>query len=150
MDGADKRKRKRGRRARACRAKDLLAGKQPVPSLISVKKGENLISAIRLMRVYGISQLPVTSGGKVVGTISEDLAMERLYQGADAGREKAGDIMADPLPQLDEDQDIAKAYEMFASGVLGILVTRGEMPIGLITRSDLIVFWAFGRAALDF
>jgi cystathionine beta-synthase len=49
--------------------------------------------------------------------------------------------MGKALPILDEQVDIAEAYRVLLSGTTGIMIMRDHVPIGLITRADLIRYW---------
>lgn len=134
------------KRARpAARIGEILAEKRNLPPMISVSSHEPLIQAIRLMHVYNISQLPVLDDERVVGMVSEELVLARLYHGAEFLSEPVSLAMGPLLPRLDEDADVAEAYRLFTSGVQGILVTREKRVLGLITRSDLIAFWSLGK-----
>ena len=46
--------------------------------------------------------------------------------------------MGKPIPTLDENVDASEAYRLLLSGATGIVVTKEEIPIGIITRTDLI------------
>jgi cystathionine beta-synthase len=126
------------------RIREVLTGKLSLPLLISVNPDDPLVKAIRLMHVYSISQLPVTDGGEVVGTVNEDAVMKNLHKGADFQCESVSAVMSPPLPQLDEDAEVVEAYRVFESGVSAIVVVRQQRVVGLITRSDLIAFWSIG------
>lgn len=128
--------------ARVC---DVLVGKLTLPMVISVKPEDLLIKAIRLMHVYSISQLPVFDGAVVAGTLNEADVLDSLQRGVDLVSARIADLMAAPLPQVDEQESLQKAYELFRRGASAVLVRRGTSVIGLITRSDLIAFWSIGH-----
>jgi len=132
------------------KVRELLVGKRTLSSVISVKSGDSLLQAVRLMHVYGVSQLPVTVDGAVIGSLDEDVVMRRLYEGVDPAAEKVEAVMTDPLPQVDEDEDIEHIYVALVSGAPGIVVTRDDRPVGLITRIDLLAFWSFGQNAFSY
>jgi cystathionine beta-synthase len=51
------------------------------------------------------------------------------------------------MPALDEEIDVSEAYRLLLSGTTGIIVTRSEVPIGVITRADLINHWVTRKEA---
>lgn len=53
--------------------------------------------------------------------------------------------MGKPLITLDKDIDIAEAYRVLLSGTTCIIITKDEIPIGVITRVDLINYWAIKK-----
>ena len=130
---------------RSARVRDVLAGKLTLPMVISVGPEDPLIKAIRLMHVYNISQLPVFDGPAVAGTLSEADVLESLQGGADPARTRIADLMTAPLPQVDQDDELQKAYGLLRNGGAAVLVRRGAAVVGLVTRSDLIAFWSIGR-----
>jgi len=99
------------------------------------------------MHEYNISQLPVIDDGKVVGSLHEGSLMKLLHDGAEFRKQEIFAVMGKPLPALDEEIDVSEAYRLLLSGTTGIIVTRSEVPIGVITRADLINHWVTRKEA---
>ena len=121
---------------------EILKQKKNFPSIISVSTGEILSNALNLIHKYNISQLPVIDNNKVVGSLNETSLMKLFHDGADFNKQQILAVMGKPLPTLDKDIDIAEAYRVLLSGTTGIIVTEDEIPIAVITRVDLINYWA--------
>ena len=121
---------------------EILKQKKNFPSIISVSTGEILSNALNLIHKYNISQLPVIDDNKVVGSLNETSLMKLFHDGADFNKQQIFAVMGKPLPTLDKDVDIAEAYRVLLSGTTGIIVTEDEIPIAVITRVDLINYWA--------
>lgn len=68
--------------------------------------------------------------------------MKLFHDGIDFNKQQILAVMGKPLPTLDKDVDIAEAYRVLLSGTTGIIVTEDEIPIAVITRVDLINYWA--------
>jgi cystathionine beta-synthase len=100
-----------------------------------------LIQAIDLLQQLNISQLPVIDRHQVVGSLNEALLMKLLHEGINFSNQEVSAVMGQPLPSLDETIDISEAYRVLLSGTTGIIVKRQSVPIGLITRADLIRYW---------
>ncbi len=113
-----------------------------LPAIISVNTREKLSKAVQLMHEYNISQLPVIDNGKVVGRLDESSLMKLLHDGIAFTRQQISAVMGKPMQTLDEDTDITEVYRILLSDTTGVIVTRNEIPIGVITRVDLINYWA--------
>lgn len=127
---------------RVIKVKEILKQKKDFPSIISVSTGETISNALNLIHKYNISQLPVIDNNKVVGSLNETSLMKLFHDGIDFNKQQILAVMGKPLPTLDKDVDIAEAYRVLLSGTTGIIVTEDEIPIGVITRVDLINYWA--------
>lgn len=120
---------------------EILAHKKDFPSLISVSPRDRLRHAIKLLQELNISQVPVIDTNEVVGSLNEASLMKLLHEGINFSNQEVSAVMGKPLPILDEDVDISEAYRVLLSGTTGIIIRRDEVPIGLITRADLIKYW---------
>ncbi len=119
---------------------DLLAKRGTVP-VISVDPSDKADAAIRMLRRHDISQVPVVEAGKIVGCIRE-LTMARLLQGkTDPRQVPVRDVMARPMPTVDEHVDLEEVYRLLSSGNSGVGVLRGGKLTAIVTRIDLINFW---------
>jgi len=99
------------------------------------------MQAISLIQEFNISQLPVIDGREIVGSLNEASLMQLLHDGIDFDRQVISTVMGKPLPSLEEDIDISEAYRVLLSGATGIVVKRKGIPVGLITRADLVSHW---------
>jgi cystathionine beta-synthase len=118
--------------------RDVLSRKDKYPPMISVTPRDMLIRAVKLMHDYNISQLPVVENDRVVGSLDETSLMKLLFDGVDFGTQEISKVMGRPLPALDEEIDAAEAYRVLLSGTTGLVVTKKGIPVGVITRTDLI------------
>jgi len=130
-----------GKQASAVKIKDILTEKKGLPPLIAVSPKDTLIKAIGLTQDYNISQLPVVDNNKVVGSLNEASLMQLLHDGIKFDEQEISAVMGKPPPILDENTDIAEAYRVLLSGATGIVVKRQDLPVGLITRADLVNYW---------
>ena len=103
--------------------------------VITVTPKEKIKRASEIMVKYGISQLPVLDGNKVVGIITEESIVRNLNPNiADELVEK---IMEPPLPTVSEDTDVSAIRPLLELHP-GVLVTKKGELVGIITRSDLL------------
>ena len=130
-----------GERVRGVSVGEILAEKKKLSSLIFVSSQDKLMQAISLIQEFNISQLPVIDGREIVGSLNEASLMQILHDGIDFDRQVISTVMGKPLPSLEEDIDISEAYRVLLSGATGIVVKRKGIPVGLITRADLVSHW---------
>lgn len=116
------------------------------PQVVSVRSTDQVAEAIALMHQYQISQLPVLDGTKNVGSVQEDTLMKFLYEGIDVGHQTVGSLMGAPLPTVTVDSNVTETYRLLLAGANAILVTEKQQPVSVLTRIDLINFWATERA----
>ena len=119
---------------------ELLALRGPT-GLISVGPDQPAEDAVELLREHGVSQVPVLEGGKVVGAIREITLARLLHERTDPRRVAVRDVMARPLPQVEESVDVDEAYRLLMSGHSGVAATRKGEVTGVVTRMDLVSFW---------
>lgn len=104
---------------------------------ISVEKEAAPHEAIKIMRKFQISQLPVLEEKKVVGTLSEKILLENLY-----GKEKIpvtiGDIMDPDFIQLPQSSSIHILARALSKKELVIIVDKKGKPVDVLTRIDFL------------
>jgi cystathionine beta-synthase len=83
----------------------------------------------------------VIDSGEIVGSLNEASLMQLLHDGIDFQLQDIKSVMGKPLPALDENTDVSEAYRILLSGATGVVVKRKELPIGLVTRTDLVNYW---------
>lgn len=103
--------------------------------VITATPKEKIRKVSEIMVKYGISQLPVVDGNRVVGIVTEEGIVRNLSPNiADEPVEK---IMEPPLPTVSEDTDISAIRPLLELHP-GVLVTKKGELVGIITRSDLL------------
>ena len=119
---------------------DLLTRRGTVP-IISVAPDQKAEEAVVMLRQHGISQLPVIEDGVVVGCIRELTIARLLHSRVDPRQMAVRDIMARPMPTLDEHVNLDEVYRLLSSGNSGVVVLRRGEPFSVVTRIDLVNFW---------
>lgn len=130
-----------GKTRKTTKIGEILAQKKDFPSLISVSPRDTLSHVIKLLQKLNISQVPVIENNQVVGSLNEASLMALLHEGINFSNQEVWAVMGKPLPILDEAIDVSEAYRVLLSGTPGIIIKQNEVPIGLITRADLIKYW---------
>ncbi|MFA5844173.1 MAG: pyridoxal-phosphate dependent enzyme [Coriobacteriia bacterium] len=118
-------------------AGDLLRAKRMQP-LVTASPRMRAADAARLMDSYAISQLPVTSNGRVIGSLDEVTLLRRLHDDADLRAATVDEVMGRPMPQVDEGDGTEEVYRKLLGSHGGVVVTREGMALGFLSRSDLV------------
>lgn len=108
--------------------------------VISVSKTQLVRDAVDTMRKRGYSQLPVFDGNRCVGSISEKTILDRAARGEPLEsllNNRVRDIMDSPLPMVNDDTPLEMVLGLL-QGNYGVLVTKGESTIGILTKSDIL------------
>ena len=114
------------------RAKDVMSS-----PIIAVKPYDDVGKVIRLMNEHNISQIPVVAGNKVVGSITERTLVRKSLEYEDLYGRKAMEIMEEPFPIVNEEEDIEVVKYLLEEHPAVIVQNREGKPVGIITRSDL-------------
>lgn len=120
-----------------------------MPLVVSVSPSDTVADAVELLRRYGISQTPVMVNGHMVGSLTEDLLLRRLASGEPLTSNSVGQVQGPPFAQLDADAPAREAYTLFSSGQSAVAVMNDSMLEGIMTKSDLLEFWAHTRSTRD-
>ena len=99
------------------------------------------------MQQYGISQLLVTengstTGGGVVGSIQERTLLDRIYRDPAVVTTSVSTAMDPPFARVAAGAPIEEAFEALLGGEPALMIVEGDLPVGVITRSDLLEFVA--------
>jgi cystathionine beta-synthase len=106
-------------------------------TLITVA-GESQVSAvIGLLKMHGVSQLPVVQAdGSLVGIITETRLLERALEGSRADV-PVSDLVQANYCTVSEDTEITVLTDLFRRSKVAIVVSDHK-PVDIITRIDLI------------
>jgi cystathionine beta-synthase len=116
-----------------------------MPLVVSVATTDSIADAVELLRRYGISQTPVIEDGCMVGSLTENILLRHLASGEPLESMVVGDLQGQPFPQLQADAPAHEAYTLFSSGQSAVAVMSGDELEGIVTKSDLLEFWAHTR-----
>ena len=119
---------------------DVLRSKQPLPPMITVTESDNVSLALDLLRRYNISQIPVMQNGEIVGSINDVAVMQAVFDRSDLLHKQVQAVMGRPFPKLDTNVEVDRAYKLLTLANAAIVVTDNTLPIGVLTRQDIISF----------
>jgi cystathionine beta-synthase len=131
------------------RVRDVLEDRhhgEQIPDLVLARTTETVGAAIGRLEDYGISQMPVSEASEgstlagLVGSISEKGLLERAYREPGVVERTVGEVMDPPLPVVGEGAPLDEAFALLARGVPAVLAVRGERPVGVITKLDVLEY----------
>ena len=94
--------------------------------------------AIENMRADGISQLPVSEGIKIVGSITESSIVKIiLSRGLDAGDMKLKEFIEEPFPFVSPEEGLETISKLLLNSP-ALLVIENDDIIGIITKHDVM------------
>jgi len=108
--------------------------------LVTVSAVENLDSASRKMRKFGISQVPVTDEkGNFVGSLSDTLLFNLLLSGSAHTKSKiVAQVMAPCFPFVSPEASMEEVSKLITKENAAVLLKDLMGDVHIITRQDLI------------
>lgn len=133
--------------------RDVLARKagasaEDIPSFVHMHPTETVGEAVKVLREFGVSQMPVVSpgaghpdvmAGEVIGAMDERVLLHALYAdhaGPDDPLEKH---MSPPLPVVGSGESVAQLMSVLEGRDAAVVLVDGK-PAGIVTRQDLLTF----------
>jgi predicted transcriptional regulator len=108
--------------------------------VISIQSNATISDSIGLMKTKGISQLPVYSGTRLVGAITENQIVS-ILSGVDDPRSVLGkpvsSFMQPTFPIVSTDTPVEALFSLFKF-VPAVLVATGDKVEGMITKIDML------------
>jgi predicted transcriptional regulator len=113
-----------------------------VRDVIVVNHDDTIEKAVKLMRRYGISQLPVLRNGAPIGAVEElellkafsrEKNVEKFYQ------KKVLEAISSVYPMVEPETSITDVIDYLLKGHNAVLVTRNGRLEGIITKIDILM-----------
>lgn len=108
--------------------------------VIGVQKGTKISECVSMMKRNGFSQMPVFSGEKVVGVITETHVVSLLSESSEPGKvlqQRVGDHTQPVFAAVGRDTPVDALFSLFRYLPV-VIVTSGETTEGIITKIDLL------------
>lgn len=117
---------------------DLMAGRGK-RKLVSVLPNAKVSEVIGVLKLHGISQVPVVQDDHLRGVVFEKRVLERALEG------NRSDIPVEDLVDasyctVDRETEVSVLTELFRRFKVAVVLDEGNKPIDIITRIDLIDF----------
>jgi cystathionine beta-synthase len=107
--------------------------------LITIENSDTIESAVSLMSKMDISQIPVTNGGRIVGSLNESLLFSNVIANPEIKNQKVGTIMQGAFPFVDISAPVDSLSAMITDSNPAVLVRDFKSDkTYIITRYDII------------
>jgi cystathionine beta-synthase len=120
------------------RVQDLLAHEVRRPDLVLATDVETIGEVIDTMRNKGISQLPVTSGGVLVGIVTEADLMTFLGSGEGSTDSLVSKCMTRHVATVGVGSPLSALEELLRKNPAVVVVDEARRPMGILARIDLL------------
>ncbi len=119
-------------------AKDLISSNQ-IGELISVDKHIKVAQALQVMMQNDFSQMPVTDGGRIVGSINESHLFNAILKNPEIKNEAVDAIMQQAFPFIDISTSIDALGKMLTGDIHALLVKDFKVDkTYIITKHDVM------------
>ena len=127
---------------------DVLAMGGDARELIQVAPTAKIMEVVGLLKLHGISQVPVVEEGKLLGMLTEKSLLQRALEGSRVDG-NVRDLVESDYCAVDAATEVDVLIDLFRRYRVAV-VLEGGIPVDLITRIDLIdyigrVSGGFGR-----
>ncbi|MCB9662780.1 MAG: pyridoxal-phosphate dependent enzyme [Alphaproteobacteria bacterium] len=105
---------------------------------ITVAPGVSVTEAIGLMRLHGISQLPVLDGTTVVGVLHEKRLLEEALRQGPGGRATAGEFADNNYCVVDPSTEVTVVTDLLRKVKIALVLGPDRELVGVLSRIDLL------------
>lgn len=77
-----------------------------------------------------------------VGSITEKGLLDRAFRDPSIVDRTVGEVMDRPLPFVDVTSSLDEAFSMLSDGSSAVIATRGDRPVGVVTKLDVLEYLA--------
>lgn len=119
-------------------AYDILKRKPENRNFLTVGSDHTLAEAIQMMRSHDISQLPVTQGHQVIGSVNEARVLAAMIDDPTLREANVQQVMDDPFPFVLPSTRIDTITKMISQSNPAVVVQSENGQLDIITKSDLL------------
>ena len=112
----------------------------PRREVICVDIAAPLKTAVELFKTRGISQVPVTDGGKLAGIVTEADVLHVLLEGRISADAAIAEVMVRKVSTVSPQADASALPRVFERGEVALVVDDERHVVGILTKLDLIEF----------
>ncbi|MFI5531674.1 cystathionine beta-synthase [Kitasatospora sp. NPDC051853] len=121
-----------------------------VPQFVHMHPNETVAEAIRVLRDFGVSQMPVVSpgaghpdimAGEVIGSVVERELLEGLFTQKIALTDTLDSVMSKPLPVVGSGETVTSLMTVLEKADAAVVLVEGK-PQGIVTSQDLLAYLA--------
>lgn len=116
-------------------AKDLMTR-----GVVGVRADDTIEDAVAIMSRFKVSQMPIFSRRRIIGSISEKVVIDNISKGVNMkefSTKKVSELMDGPFPTVNPNTPITTLSKLLEHDKAVIVVEKGEVK-GIITNADLL------------
>lgn len=118
-------------------AQDLVSSRKNT-ELMTIEKSDSIANALKLISEHNFSQIPVTSGDRIIGSIYENLVFNTIMENPNAKNDAVESIMQEALPFVDISTPLETLSKMISDDRTAVLVKDFKANRSfIITKSDI-------------
>jgi len=110
----------------------------PRRPIVTATSSDTVAESVKRMKEHGISQLPVLDNDKVVGIVTESDLLEKLVDGRATLTSAVAEVMFRRVTTVRVSADAVGLLELFAKGMVGLVVDDAGALAGVVTKMDLV------------
>ena len=107
-------------------------------TVISLGHTATVKDAIALMTDRGISQIPVTHAGSLIGMVREDDLLRYLSTGEIDSTSTLGDLMDRNVPTVEESTPVSALQEILMYSTCAVVIDDRRRPLHIVTKIDVV------------
>jgi len=115
-----------------------LLANRPIRKLVCLEQTDTAATAIDLMREKGISQIPVTNDGRIVGMLSEEGILQYLASGQNACDSYVYSMMNRSVATAEESTPLSALQDMLLRYGHAVVINTKREPMHILTKIDLV------------
>ncbi|NJM94307.1 MAG: cystathionine beta-synthase [Cytophagales bacterium] len=108
-------------------------------ALIQIDQDELVSQAVAIMSEKGVSQLPVSHGDEVVGSLVDSQLLRKLIDEPDLKSKKVKEVMGEPFQMVAEDTSIDVLSTLLTKDNPALMVRDEAGQLHIITQQDLLL-----------
>lgn len=105
--------------------------------IICANPNDKIGDAVAKMKKYAVSQLPVFSGTKQVGSITDTGIVAKMEEFPSIHKKSVKEIMEEPLPTVNKGMFVSSLLPILKEAGAVLVLDKGQ-PAGIISKSDVI------------
>ncbi|MEK7129566.1 MAG: cystathionine beta-synthase [Patescibacteria group bacterium] len=115
--------------------------RKTIPPIVGVSPKDTVKRAVELMKRYGVSQLLVLEGGKLVGAVTERMLLSGLYDNSIGESNHVAAVMNPDVTTVGQDESVERVARLLAKDAFIVVEDHAGIPVGVVTGMDLIDYF---------
>ena len=120
-------------------AKDIIHSKNGSDRLLTIEKNIKVSDAVRLLHKEGISQIPVTEGEHIVGSLTDSKILGQLIENPEIKEQPVSQLMDPPFKFVGMDNTLDVLSSLIDKENKALLVRDERNKVHIITQADLLM-----------